>query len=207
MKKLFLFALTFCALFSVSAQNELPKSLVFTGVSYGYSKDLKVLSMPVAISHSIAGNPHFRYIAGIRQSLAYGASEFTFNGEKAWIDDLSNYSMNIMGGLEYVSDRKISVGFNTDIIGGTVGTRSFKTVGKDPVYTVSPEGLNVLFGGGSLNSEFYVGYQLSPSVTAKIGMTHYNLGLVYSNTETPSTTSGTFINLAFIHLQYTLWKK
>jgi hypothetical protein len=211
MKKLILSALALCSIFNLYAQNEIPKSFVFTGLSLAKSKDVTALSMPVALSHSIAGNPHFRYIVGVRQSLAYGAAEFTFNKQDTWIDDLSNYSINLMGGLEYISDFKFLAGFNIDLIGATVGTRSFKTIEKDPVYKVSPETVNILLGGsndkGSLNSEFYIGYRVSPALTVKAGFSHYHLGLVYTNSNTTSTSTGTFLNMPFIHLQYTLWER
>ncbi len=211
MKKLFLLTLAFCSFQFVSAQEKLPKSMVFTGLSFAGTKDMTALSMPVAISHSIAGNTQFRYIAGIRQSLAYGAAEFIFNDQEAWIDDLSNYSINIMGGFEYLSNRKFSAGLTIDLIGASVGTRSYKTVDTDPVYKVNPEGLNVFMGGdnskGTLNSELYLGYRVSEQLTAKIGVTRYHLGLLYSNTKTPSTSAGTFLTMPFVHLQYSLWEQ
>jgi hypothetical protein len=205
MKKLLpALALSFIT-FGTIAQT-LPKSSFSAGFAYGRSDKINMGSIPVSCSHQIAGKPSFRYILGIRQNLAFGSTEFNINDQKTLIDDLSNYSVNLFAGLEYISKYKVLVGVNTDLLGGTFGTRSFKTIGKDPVYSVNPESINVCMSKGSVNSELYLGYRFNDNITVKAGLSHYLLSLEYSNSKEKGVTQ-TSVNIPFVKIEYTLWQQ
>jgi hypothetical protein len=194
-----------------SAQSVLPKQSVSVGLSANVSKDITMMSMPIIYSHQIAGIPNLRYLIGVRQNLIFGQADFKINNQDALVDDLSNYFINIMGGVEFISNQNLLIGFNIDLLGGTLGTRSYKSVGKDPVYFISPESFNVMLGGdndkGSLHSEFYLGYSLNEQLTLKAGLAHIRLGLYYSNNIINQTSTHAFLNSPFVNIQYTLWQK
>lgn len=197
---------SFCAFFYIAkAQDEMPKQAVSFGFSAAALNKMTVMSSPLQYSHQIAGKPQLRYILGLRQTLAFGATEFNINKQTTLIDDISNYSINVMAGFEYVYKRKMTVGFNLDLVGGTIGTRSYKTIGKDPVYSMSAEGLNVLFSSGSLNSQVYVGYYIHPLLSLKIGVTNYRAGLQYSNATTSLTPASKSLVMPFFQFEYMLW--
>jgi hypothetical protein len=197
-------------LFRANAQ-DIPKEFVSLGLSGGKSGNLNFGSMPVTFSHRVAPGHHdFRYQVGLRQNLGFGAADFTFNDKPAYIDDLSNYSLNLFAGLEYISPYKFLVGFNIDLIGGTFGTRSFKTLGSDPVYSVHPEELNLFKGGtsdqGSLNNELYLGYRFNENITLKAGLSRYLISINYSNPQ-GSGTAHSYIHIPFAKLEYVLWQQ
>ncbi len=205
MKKITLL-FSFCALVCIAnAQEEMPKQAVSIGFSAAALDKMTVMSSPLQYSHQIAGKPQLRYILGLRQTLAFGATEFEINKQTTLIDDISNYSINVMAGFEYVYKHKMTVGFNLDLIGGTIGTRSYKTIGKDPVYSMSAEGLNVLLSSGSLNTQAYVGYYIHPLVALKVGVTNYRAGLQYSNSTTATTPVSKSLIMPFFQLEYMLW--
>ncbi len=196
----------FCtSIFIAKAQDETPKQAVSFGLSAAALNKMTVMSTPLQYSHQIAGKPQFRYMLGLRQILAFGASEFEINKQTTLIDDISNYSINIMAGFEYVYKQQLSAGFNFDLVGATIGTRSYKTVGKDPVYSMSAENVNLLFTSGSLNSQIYVGYNISPLLTLKVGVNNYRVGLQYSNTATAATPTNKLLTMPFFQLEYMLW--
>lgn len=207
MKKLILSTFTICSTIGVWAQLDIPKAQVYTGLSFGYSKDVQIFSMPVALSHSIGGNPHFRYIVGVRQNLGLGTTEFTFNDQKTLIENISSYSINLLGGFEYQSNGPWSGGFTLDLIGGSVGNRTYQTVGNDPVYYVEPEQFNLVLSKGTVNNEIFVGYKVNNLLTAKVGFSIYQIGLLYSNQKTPSIQARTVLYMPFVHLQYALWEQ
>lgn len=205
MKKLLPF-LSLLLIISATRAQTLPKSFFSAGFAFGKSDKINLGSMPVTFSHQIAGKPNFRYIIGLRQNLVFGSTEFTINSQKATMDDLSNYSVSVFAGLEYISDFKVLAGLNTDLLGGTLGTRSFKTIGKDPVYSVNPEAVNLPMDKGSLNTELYLGYRFNEDITVKAGFSRYSLSLEYSNRMGKGVTQST-VNLPFIKLEYTLWQQ
>jgi hypothetical protein len=209
MKKLSFAAAFLLLVIAGTTAQTLPKEFVSLGLSIGKTDKLNMGSMPITFSHQIAGLPNIRYQLGLRQNLAFGATKFTINNSKVLIDDISNYSINLFAGLEYISKYKLLVGFNIDLIGGTFGTRSYKTINAEPVYAINPEGINMLLGGsndkGSLNSEFYLGYRFNDNITLKAGVSHYLLTLEYSNSAGKGTTQS-FINISFAKIEYTLWQ-
>jgi hypothetical protein len=209
MKKLSFAAAFLLLVIAGTTAQTLPKEFVSLGLSAGKTDKLNMGSMPITFSHQIAGLPNIRYQLGLRQNLAFGATKFTINNSKVLIDDISNYSINLFAGLEYISKYKLLAGFNIDLIGGTFGTRSYKTINAEPVYAINPEGINMLLGGsndkGSLNSEFYLGYRFNDNITLKAGVSHYLLTLEYSNSAGKGTTQS-FINIPFAKIEYTLWQ-
>lgn len=210
MKKIFVFA-SLLGLITIARAQSLPKQMVTVGLSAGYSDKLSLLSMPVTYNARIAeSSPGLRYTVGVRQNLGFGQREYTINRQRAIIDDISSYSFNLMAGLEYISPYKLLIGFNIDVLGVSVGTRSFKTIGNDPVYKINPETTNVLLGAsndkGALNSEFFVGYRINNHLTAKAGLSHYLITLEYENNAGKGRTQ-VFSNIPFLQLQYTLWEK
>lgn len=208
MKKL---VLSFALSLSLYAQAQNTKADFGIGFSFGRTGDLSLVSTPIVYSHQIKHVAGLRYIVGLRQNLAFGAKTFEVNKQQTLIDDLSTYSINLMAGLEYTSKYKFTAGFNIDLVGGTVGTRSYKTVGKDPVYAIKTEEVNLLKGGendeGSLNSEFYIGYKFNSKSQVKVGISHYRMGLLYSNKSIKETKTGEFVTMPFVAFQYTLWEK
>lgn len=208
MKK-FIFAIALSL--SIYAQAQNTKADFGVGFSYGRIDNLSLVSTPIVYSHQVAQVAGLRYIVGLRQNLAFGAKTFEVNKQQTLIDDLSTYSINLMAGLEYVSKYKLTAGFNIDLLGGTIGTRSYKTVGKDPVYAIKTQDVNLLKGGesdeGSLNSEFYIGYKFNSKSQVKVGIVHYGMGLLYSNKSIAETKTLEFVTMPFIAFQYTLWEK
>lgn len=209
MKKLLL-GLAMGTLLSNLYGQSLPSKTVSIGLSAGNLDKLTLLSVPIVYNHEIKVVPGLRYNVGIRQNLAFGERKFTLNNQSTIIDDISSYSVNLMLGLEYISTRKFLAGFNIDVFGGNFGTRTFKTVGTDPVYTIKPEYTNALLGGskdkGTLNSEYYIGYRFNDNLTVKAGLSHYLLTLEYSNNKGNGRIQS-FSNLPFIHIQYSLWQQ
>lgn len=211
MKKPLLTAAFMLLAAAATFSQSLPKQFVSLGLSIGKTDKLNMGSMPVTFSHQVAPSlPGLRYQLGLRQNLAFGETKFTINNQKVLIDDISNYSINLFAGLEYISKYKVLAGFNIDLIGGTFGTRSYKTVGTDPVYSISPEAMNMLLGGsndkGSLHSEYYLGYRFNDNITVKAGLSHYLLSLEYNNSNGKGTTQS-FINIPFAKIEYTLWQQ
>lgn len=210
MKKL-LFGASLLGLIASAGAQTLPKQTVSVGLSAGRVDNLSLVSIPVTYNAQLTESIHgLRYTAGIRQNLGFGQRKYTINGQSTLIDDISSYSINLMAGLEYVSPYKFLAGFNLDLVGINVGTRSFKTIGTDPVYKINPETTNMLLGGsndkGALNSEFYIGYCLNDNFTLKAGVSHYLITLEYENTKGKGRTQA-FTTLPYIQLQYLLWQK
>ncbi|MES2778408.1 MAG: hypothetical protein V4651_00790 [Bacteroidota bacterium] len=210
MKKLLLSAIIIVFLSSSQAQT-LPKQMISVGLSAGYSEKLTLMSMPVTYNAQLTSAfPRLRYTAGVRQNLGFGQRKYTINNQSTLIDDISSYAINFMAGLEYISPYKLLIGFNIDLLGINVGTRSFKTIGTDPVYKINPETTNVLLGGsndkGALNSEFYLGYRMNDNITFKAGLSHYLITLEYQNNNGKGRTQA-FSTIPFIQAQYTLWQK
>lgn len=175
-------------------------------VDSGYPSGLTLFSIPITYAHQIAQVKGLYYTIGVRQNLAFGDQTFTINNQDALIDDISNYSLNVMAGLEY-HYQKMFVGFNIDLIGINVGTRSYKTVGTDPVYKITPEVLNLVGSSGCTNNEFYVGYSFTESFAAKVGVSYYNMTLLYSSQKIAETSAYTSVLLPMLNVQYTLWQQ
>lgn len=210
MKKL-LFGASLLGLWASAGAQTLPKQMVSVGVSAGRVENLWLVTVPVTYNAQLFESIHgLRYTAGIRQNLGFGQRKYTINKQSTLIDDISSYSINLMAGLEYVSPYKISVGFNLDLVGVNVGTRTFKTIGTDPVYKINPETTNLLLGGsndkGALNSEFYIDYHLNDQFTVKAGIMHYLITLEYENTKGKGRTQA-FSTLPYVQLQYRLWQQ
>jgi hypothetical protein len=207
MKKGYLIALFNIIAISVFAQDNIqPRQFVSVGIAGGYSEKLTLLSTPVVYHHQIAGIQGLYYTVGLRQNMAYGRREFTINGTKTLIDDISNYGLNILAGIEY-RYKDILIGGNIDLAGLNIGTRSYKTVGKDPVYEINPEPYNLIGIRGCLNNELYLGYRFTPSLALKVGLSVYNMSLVYSNSKTNETSAFTGSVLPLLKIDYTLWQK
>lgn len=208
-KKLYLFATLFISV-SVFAQDKLPKQFVSVGFGFGKTGQFQLASMPIVYNHSLFNTESFRYVIGVRQNLGFGQREFTINSKKAIIDDLSNYSFNVMAGLEFITPQQILVGFNVDLIGATFGTRSYKTVGNDPIYYITPEHFNLIGVGenstGSLVNEFYLGYMFKKGIAVRGGVTFYSTAINYKSNKLENTAIiGSVI--PYIQIQYTLWSK
>ncbi|MCU0440815.1 MAG: hypothetical protein MUE96_00305 [Bacteroidia bacterium] len=203
------FGLLVCAisLISLNIQAQLPKHLVFIGGSAGYYNQFNVWSLPVGYQYCIP-KTDIQIMGGVRQTLGFGQSAFTINKQKTTIDDISNYSVNLMIGASYQCSFGGVIGFNIDLAGATFGTRSYKTVGKDPIYSVKPETINVLLGGdndrGSLNSTFYIGYRFKNNLLLQGGFAHYGMAYKYSGRAADSR-SITFVNVPYIQVEYPLW--
>lgn len=207
MKKLttlLLLALCFTTLYGQEAAK--PKQTVTIGLAGGRAAELNLFSIPVTYRHQLMNVKGLYYTAGVRQNLAWGEQEFKINGQEALIDDISNYSINAFAGIEYRYE-KAFIGFNVDLIGFNIGTRSYKTVGSDPVYTITPENMNVAGVKGCTNNEFYLGYQFTPSVAAHIGISYYNMSLLYSNQNTAETSTYVGTLLPMLKVDYAIWQK
>ncbi|AMS26743.1 hypothetical protein AEM51_06630 [Bacteroidetes bacterium UKL13-3] len=208
MNKIILITATILTTAFAKAQN-FSKSFVSTGLSIGNFDQLTLANIPVSYNHQVKGLNGLRYILGIRQNLAFGQSTYTINNQQTTIDDISSYSVNVMFGFEYISKRKLLFGFTIDALGVNTGTRSFKTIGTDPIYKINPEYTNILLGAsndrGTLNSEFYLGYRLSEFISLKAGLAHYLITLEYSNINGKGCVQS-FSNIPFVQLQYSLWQ-
>jgi hypothetical protein len=183
-----------------------PKQFVSIGLSGGNSKQLSLFSLPISYHHQLRFMDGFYYTAGIRQNLAFGRSTFTINKQETLIDDLSNYSINAMVGAEYHSSR-LFLGFNIDLVGVNIGTRSYKTVGTDPVYKITPEHLNLAGVSGCTNNELYLGYHFTEAFAAKIGISYYNMSILYANRTIKETSAYVGSILPMLNIQYTLWQQ
>lgn len=199
-------ALLFSFFVSFIWAQEAPKQSVTVGLSGGYAADISLFSFPITYSHQIGTVKGLYYTAGIRQNLVYGDQTFTINKQEALIDDISNYSLNAMAGMEYWYQNAF-IGFNIDLIGINIGTRSYKTVGTDPVYKISPDKLNLAGSSGCTNNEFYLGYSFSETFAAKIGVSYYNMTLLYSSQKVAETSAYAGILLPMLNVQYTLWQQ
>lgn len=209
MKKTIL-TIAICAFLTNLYGQSIPAQTISVGLSAGNSDKLTLFNIPIIYHHEIKQIQGLRYSLGIRQNIAFGQRKFTLNNQSTTIDDISSYSINMMVGLEYISKYKFLVGFTIDAFGGNFGTRSFKTVGTDPVYAIKPEYTNVLLGGsndkGTLNSEYYVGYRFNDNITLKAGLAHYLISLEYANSKGKGRIQS-FSNLPFIQVQYSLWQR
>jgi hypothetical protein len=207
-KQLSLFAFAFAAI-CIQATAQLPKHQVFIGGSAGYIDKFNVWSMPLGYQYCIP-NTSIQLMGGLRQTLGFGESRFTINKQETNIDDISNYSINLMIGASYQARFGGVIGFNIDVLGGTFGTRSYKTVGKDPIYSINPEGINVLLGGqndmGSLNSSFYIGYRFKNNLLVQGGISHYGMVYSYSGLNAFGNTQR-FLNLPYVQVEWPLWVK
>jgi hypothetical protein len=199
-----LFSCCFSLLFAQETAD--PKQFVTAGLSGGSSDKLSLFSLPVNYHHGVGSINGLYYTVGVRQNLAFGRRIFTVNNQDALIDDISNYSFNAMAGVEYTYNN-VLIGFNIDLVGINTGTRSYKTVGTDPIYKITPENLNMIGLRGCTNNEFYLGYRFSESFTARIGVSYYNMSLLYSNNRTAETSSYAGTLLPMVNIQYTLWQR
>jgi hypothetical protein len=197
---------SFCFSILLAQETTGPKQFVTLGLSGGYNAQLSLFSLPITYHHRLGKVNGLYYSAGVRQNLAFGRSDFKINGQTALIDDISNYSLNAMVGAEYHSGN-IFIGFNIDLLGVNTGTRSYKTVGTDPVYKITPEHLNTADVSGCTNNEFYLGYRFSETFSAKVGVSYYNMSLLYSNRSTKETSSYVGSLLPMLNIQYTLWEQ
>lgn len=87
--------------------------------------------------------------------------------------------INLMLGLNYHVSPKWQCGFNIDLLGGSMGTKKTTTYiqnGNGTAIGALPTFLNLLLIGdndkGSLNSEFFVRYQLKPTMALQFGLQH-----------------------------------
>lgn len=198
--------LTFCLSVVFAQDTTDPKQMVTIGLSGGKAANLNLFSIPITYHHQLMHVKGLYYTLGLRQNLAFGEREFNINGQETLIDDISNYSINAFAGIEY-HYQKSFIGFNIDLIGLNIGTRSYKTVGTDPVYTITPENLNLAGVSGCSNNEFYLGYQFTSSVAAQIGISYYNMSLLYANQTTPETSAYVGTLLPMVKVDYTLWQR
>jgi hypothetical protein len=198
--------LSICFSLLFAQESAAPEQFVTIGLSGGNADQLSLFSIPIAYYQQLANIKGLYYSVGVRQNLAFGRKQFTINKQDALIDDISNYSINAMVGLEY-SHNKVFVGFNVDLLGINTGTRSYKTVSTDPVYKINPENINLVGVSGCTNNEFYLGYRFTELFAAKIGVSYYNMSILYSNNKISETSSYVASILPMLHIQYTLWQK
>jgi hypothetical protein len=90
------------------------------------------------------------------------------------------YSFNLAIYIQYTLSRKIDVGCNIDVVGVSFGpSKQFNVIstvydpGQEPIQKGSPTRLNLLLTSdndiGSLNSEFFIRYRLTPKISLKGG--------------------------------------
>lgn len=141
----------------------------------------------------------FSYGFGMRGSLI-NANEFAIYKDDEVLEDvlLSAYNLGIY--TQYQRDRYL-LGFNIDILGFTMGNDSDIKGTND---SESPVDTNILLGGkndqGTLNSEFWVGYQFNKLVL-RGGLSH--VVIEYEGDNPKNEKRQRFFDAFFFAVQYT----
>ncbi len=129
-------------------------------------------------------------------------------GEKLSLnaDPTLHANLAVILSAEYRVVPKLAVGFNIDLVGGTVGPSAMAQPMRGPGplarTTIRPDNLSLLGGGwrdqGLLNSEFYLAYQAG-KVWIKAGFAHQHLDvyLVESSAIAPNHFDE-FVNSGFV---------
>jgi long-subunit fatty acid transport protein len=182
MKKLLVIVFTF--FFSASLYAQQNNNYVELGGGIGSS----VGSVNVAFHKNWTLGKKDKFIigTGIRFTSLFGTDiNFTsappdFTGDNKNIDTLfasspSMSSINALINLGYRLNNKLEIGFNIDVIGisfGTKGTPTFISNGKKSATIANPTSPNILLVGdndkGSLNSQFYVKYEVARNLGIKL---------------------------------------
>ncbi len=122
-----------------------------------------------------SGGPS-RFYFSAPASIASGGNE---NIDTVLVNSPSIYSLNLMLNFGYRFTKKISAGFNIDLIGGSFGNEKLASyiggVNSSPA-PVRPTSFNLLQGDnydhGNLNSTFFVRYHINPQLAVKAGVQH-----------------------------------
>jgi hypothetical protein len=114
---------------------------------------------------------NFYYGFGARYTRLQ-SNAFAIYKDSEVLNDLSVDALNIAIYSEY-RIKKFKLGFNIDVFGQTFGSDSTLNGGSTEL---SPVSSNILLGGendeGTLNSEFFLGYQVSDSIALRGGIAH-----------------------------------
>ncbi len=199
MKKLLLIAILLSSSL-LYAQDQPIKPLYKEGhtfdIAFAGGKDVAQASMSWSHLHGF-GKKEQRFKAGygIRFGTFFGGNLFyttapsKYTSDDALVDTLSlinaqvnNLNINIH--LQYTLFKKLDIGFNIDAIGFSFGAEQKGSIvsssldpGYSPVQKSKPTAFNLLLVGdndkGSLTSEFYVRYWLSPKWAIRGGFNYF----------------------------------
>lgn len=199
------------------AESEIPRQKLWTDLSFRWGKDQWGGGLSVWGSHGFGQNKRFSIALGIRHSTQFGKNiQFTtapaqYAGKAEKEDTLvlpnsSISALNLAIGFQYQLFSKVSLGFNIDLAGISFGPtrKGTLTAASIPYETQSaPTSTNVLLVAandiGTLNSEFYLQYQISDKWSAKGGFSHLFTELKTDKQYVPTVENDRFrnINTAF----------
>jgi hypothetical protein len=137
--------------------------------------------------HGIGKKQKFKIGYGLRLSNYFGTDKKYTTAPASLINEkkidettfssAQTNSLNANINLQYRFSQKFEVGFNIDVIGLSFGGEQNPTKLGIGVAKASPTSGNILLVGnndiGSLNSEFYARYWISPKFAIRAGFSHF----------------------------------
>lgn len=214
MKKLVLFFIPIFISINLFGQT---KTQNFIDLSVGFNKDFFSTTFSANRLHSLGTNGKLSLGYGLRYTGAFSGSKnfitapakitegnFFKKQNEAKLDTLTLTksqinTINACINIAYNFNTKLMVGFNIDAIGFTFGGDQFGTLQSNGIITaenakVTP--FNLLLTGdydnGSLNSELYVSYKVTPKIGIRAG-----LSFLYSEYTTLRVITSNFNNDRF----------
>jgi hypothetical protein len=181
---------------------------------HGVDKGQKIeIGLGVRASTFIGANKYYttapaKFTSPVQNLGTIFSKTFEENIDTITTATSATVSLNLAIYIRYRITSKLSAGFNIDAVGCSFGpAKKFNIISSVfdpnqlPVQNASPTKLNLLLTSdndiGSLNSEFYLGYQLSDKVGIKAGMTF--LFSEYRTIEDLSFDNGRIMNDRYRH--------
>lgn len=161
--------------------------------SFGLGSGKGVFSVSWEAKYGFFQDKKLKAGFGPRFSGFWGGSEIPYTTAQADLirDQLINtfdlsavktYSFNLAFHIDYTPFERFKFGFNIDLIGFGFGSSfqgNYHSIDNSLAgyQTGKASSWNLLLGGkpdrGQLNSEFFVAYEVNPSLWVKLGLTHF----------------------------------
>jgi len=186
-----------------------PKWLSASAALAGKSDaSFKTFSFALGYNHKMFGQDFLRYQIGLRYNQSDGKERFDFGRSNILVNKIYTNGVNVYAGVETIIIKKIFLGFNIDLMGHAINyTRPLLTQNSS-ISVLKPELFNILLVNqndrGSLNSEFYIGYNYKEEFVICAGMSHFATGLYYKEFGVDKR-AVSFSTMFLIKLQYNMW--
>jgi hypothetical protein len=195
MKKNLIASLLICLLFAQVGYAQTTEESPKKGFKYNNNFDLALgiggggfsSSLSWVKFHGIGKKQKFKIGYGLRLSNYFGSDKIYKTAPASLIKDnkideltfaaAQTNSLNATINLQYSFSPKFEVGFNIDALGLSFGGEQNASKAGVSVAKASPTSGNILLIDkndiGSLNSEFYVRYWISPKFAIRAGFSHF----------------------------------